>query len=188
MVPLQNPLPLPPSLFSLLSPCPILTFFPSFPASKLECPFSWSFKGDGGSFLWSSHGDCSWFYLKFLLDCSRFYLQFATPCALLLDCSWFYMKLLTTIFLCVQLVALFEAFCSYCSSISRALVLVVFLLCTNLFLLHLCCALILTTLLLRTHLFLLCSCCAFVFVGPQLHVHLFLLCCSSSFDLLTFLR
>jgi hypothetical protein len=87
---------------------------------------------------------------------SRFYLKF------LLDCSWFYVKLLMIYFLCVQLVALIEAFCFYYSYVACALVLAALLLCMNLFLLHVCCALVLTTLLLCAHLFLLCSCCAFV--------------------------
>ncbi len=59
-------LPPPPSLFSLLCPRPILSFFPSFLAQRLECPFSWSSRGDSSLLSWNSQGNCLWFYLKLL--------------------------------------------------------------------------------------------------------------------------
>jgi hypothetical protein len=185
---------LPPSLSSLLSPCLILTFSPSFPIHKLECPFLWSSRGDGSSFSWSSQGDWSWFYLKFMFNCSwhgstwSFYLIVRGSISNSYDNFFMcasggpHWGTLFLLFLCCA------CSCSYFAFVVHALVLITLLLHAHLFLICSCYAIVLVVPLLWMHLFLFCLCCKLVFVALQLYVHLFLLHCSLGLDPLTLLH
>lgn len=181
---------LPPSLSSLLSPCLILTFSPSFPIHKLECPFLWSSRGDGSSFSWSSQGDWSWFYLKFMFNCSwhgstwSFYLIVRGSISNSYDNFFMcasggpHWGTLFLLFLCCA------CSCSYFAFVVHALVLVALMFCTCSYYTFITCTPILDMFMLCN-----CSCCssivnALVFVLPLLQT---CFCCTSIVRALIFI-